>query len=99
MAVHHLTVTITTTGVAQPLSTTNNPSINCREIQIQNPAANANVYVGGSTVTTTDYGKVLVATATVPDSLTLRDGGNNINLASTYIVGTATQNVNVLYVQ
>lgn len=99
MAVHHLTVTLT--GAAQALSTpaAGSPSINCREVQIQSELNNATVAVGGSTVTITDYGRLLISSATVADVVVLRDAGNNINLASTYVFGTLNQKIHVLYVQ
>ena len=100
MAVHHVTVTLT--GAAQllvPAPAAGTPSINCREVHIQNTKNNADVYVGGSTVSTTDYGFALVSSATAAAELVMRPQGHNVNLSSTYVIGTAAQVIHVLYIQ
>lgn len=98
MAVHHVTVTLgaaATPIVAQSGST---PTINCKEVQLESETGNADVKVGGSTVATGDYGRTLEAGPT--KAITMRPNGNTtINLASTYLLGTQSQKVHVLYIQ
>ena len=97
MAVHHLTVTLT--GIAQALLTpaVGSPSINAREVQIESETGNAVVTVGGPTVSATDYGRSITAGPT--NGIVFRDAGHNINLASTYVFGTVSQKIHVLYIQ
>lgn len=98
MAVHHVTVTLT--GAAQALvpQSGSNPTINCKEVQIQGESGGAAVFIGGIGVTTTDYGQTIAATSVTP--VILRpNGGHAINLASTYVIGTQNNKIHVLYIQ
>lgn len=96
MAVHHLTVTLN--GSAQALSTPSagSPSVNVQELQIESESGNGTVYVGGSGVSATDYGRSI--TAGTANAITLRTpNGRSINLASTYVIGTNAQKIHILY--
>jgi hypothetical protein len=74
------------------------PTINCWELQIQGEAGGAAAYVGGPTVSSTDYGQTIVATSVTP--VIIRAVGNaGINLASTYIIGTQNNKFHILYTQ
>lgn len=98
MAVHHITVTLGTPATAISTPSTGNPSINCQQLQIESETGNADVKVGGSTLTTTDYGRIVTAGPT--NAITLSSPqGLAINLASTYLLGTAGQKVHCLYIQ
>ena len=100
MAVHHITLTLT--GVAQPLQAApaaGSPSTNCREVHIQNTKNNSDVFVGGSTVSTTDYGFALVSSSTVPAEIVMRPAGHNVNLSSTYVIGTNGNVIHIIYIQ
>lgn len=91
MAVHHITVTLGTAAAA--ISAT---STNVQELQIESETGNAAVYVGGSTVSSTDYGRTVSAGPSA--AVTIR--GTNafpINLNSTYLFGTNAQKVHILY--
>ncbi len=99
MAVHHVTVTLSSAAaqaiVPQSGST---PTITCKEIQIQGEAGGAAAYIGGSTVSATDYGQTIPATSVTP--VIIRTSGfATISLASTYIIGTSGNKFHVLYVQ
>lgn len=96
MAVHHLTVTLG--AAATPLSAAANPSINAKEVQLESETGNADVKVGDRNVSATDYGRTLEAGPT--KAIIMRPNGNTtVNLASTFLFGTASQKVHVLYIQ
>lgn len=96
MAVHHLTVTLSS-AAAQAIQTAV-PSVNCKEIQIQGESGNAAGYIGGVGVTASDYGQTIPATSVTP--VIIRAPGNTtINLASTYIIGTSGNKFHILYEQ
>jgi hypothetical protein len=99
MAIHHLTVTLSS-AAAQAISTpaAGTPSINCKEIQIQGESGGAAAFIGGSTVSATDYGQTIAATSLTP-VIIRPDGMTTINLASTYIIGTSGNKFHVLYTQ
>lgn len=97
MAIHHITVTLGATAAAISTPSAGSPSINCKEIQLESESGNATVYIGGSSVSSTDYGRTLSAGTAA--AITIRPAANaTINLASTYLLGTASQKVHVLYV-
>ncbi len=97
MAVHHITVTMT--GSPVPILAANPPttnSVNCQFLIIENAASNADVKVGGSTLSSTDYGKIVESGAAKAVTITGTQA-NPINLATTYLLGTNTQLVHCLY--
>ncbi len=93
MAVHHITVTLAAT--ATPISAT---SINARWVYIESETGNADVKVGGSTITTTDYGMIVTAGPATAKVMAPADGNLCIGLNTTYLLGTASQKVHVLYI-
>lgn len=95
MAVHHLTITLT--GAAQPILAT--AGQNCRELQLESETGNADVKVGGSGVTATDYGRTIEAGPSKAVIIRPSDGNLSIGLNTTYLFGTANQKVHVLYTQ
>jgi hypothetical protein len=96
MAVHHVTVTLGATATAILTPSTGNPSVNCQELQLESETGNADVKVGSSTVSSTDYGRTIEAG---PSKAVIIRGyeGRPINLASTYLFGTASQKVHCMY--
>ena len=98
MAVHHITVTLGAAAAAISTPAAGTPSIGCRELQIESETGNGTVYVGDSTVTTTNYGRTVLAGSAAAITLRPADGISSINLASTYLLGTNTQKVHCLYI-
>lgn len=98
MAVHQLTITLT--GSAQAISTpaAGQPSINVQELQLQAEANNAQIAVGNAAVTASDYGQIITANQTTPLVMGRAAGTRSINLASTYVIGTANQKLHVLWI-
>lgn len=97
MAVHHLTITLGTTSAPIIAQSGSTPTINVLELQIESETGNADVKVGGSTVSTTDYGRTVEAGPS--KAITMRPtSGRPINLATTYLIGTSTQKVHCLYI-
>lgn len=96
MAAHHITVTLGSGPTAILKPTPGQPSVNCLELQLESETGNTAVQVGGPTVSATDYGRSLAAGPT--GQITIRTGGaRNINLANTFLLGTAGQKVHALY--
>ena len=96
MAVHHITVTLGAGATAIIAQSGSTPTVNVQELQLESETGNANVQVGGSAVSATDYGRTLEPGPT--KAITIRTAqGRAINLASTYLIGTATQKVHCLY--
>lgn len=96
MAVHHVTVTLAATATPIVAQSGSNPTINIQELQLESETGNADMKVGSSTVSATDYGRTLEAGPT--KAITIRVAqGRAINLASTYLFGTAGQKVHCLY--
>jgi hypothetical protein len=84
-------------AAAQPISPT---SISCLQAFVQPKRANANIVtVGGPTVAATEGRELGVPQASQPlDTLHLKTlGGNGMDLASIYIIGTNGQGISVLY--
>lgn len=98
MAIHHITVTLGAGATAISTPTTGNPSINCQWLRIESETGNADVKIGGSAMTSTDYGGIAAAGAAAAITL-IASQGENINLASTYLLGTNAQKVHCLYIQ
>jgi hypothetical protein len=97
MATVHQTITLTTSGTAYEII----PALagNGKDVTIQNNNATANVFIGGSGVTTSDYGFKILPNAAISFEITGNDsiwatGSANgatvnvirINLEGTYIV-------------
>lgn len=99
MAIHHVTVTLGTGATPIVAQSGTTPTINCRLLRIENDTGNADVKVGGSSITSTDYGMIVTAGPTNAVLLAPSDGNVPINLASTYLLGTSTQKVHCLYIQ
>lgn len=99
MAIHHLTVTLGAGATPISAQSGTTPTINCRWLRIESETGNADVKVGGSTVSSTDYGAIVTAGATNGLVMAPSDGNLCINLTSTYLLGTAAQKVHCLYIQ
>lgn len=93
MAVHHITVTLGTTATL--VSST---SLNARWVYIESETGNADVKVGQSTVSSTDYGMIVSAGTAAAKTLNPSDGSLCIGLNTLYLLGTSTQKVHVLYI-
>jgi len=96
VAVHHITVTLGT-GNTVIAST----STNCWYVRIESENGNADVKVGDTNLSATNYGGLVVAnpTTTISTAMILQAVGNaTINLNSIYLLGTSTQKVHVLYI-
>lgn len=93
MAVHHITKTMT--GAAVQISAT---SVNVQQLIIENETGNADVKVGGSAITSTDYGMIVEAGPSKKSPPLTGTQGQPINLNSVYLLGTDTQKVHILYV-
>lgn len=91
MAAHHLTVELGSTATRLSAS-----SVNVQEIQLESETGNADMKVGGASVTATDYGRTLEAGPTKSIKMSGTQG-QPLNLNSVYLFGTATQKVHVLY--
>lgn len=98
MALHHVTVTLGSGATAISTPAAGQPSINCQWLRIESETGNADVKVGGSTVSSTDYGGIAEAGASKAVILAPSQG-EAINLASTYLLGTANQKVHCMYIQ
>lgn len=97
MALHHLTVTLT--GAAQALATpaAGSPPIAAQWLRIESEGGNADVKVGQSTITATDYGGIVAAGAA--SALTMiASQGLPIVFSSIYVIGTVSQKIHLLYI-
>jgi len=96
MALHHLTVTITTTGTSQQLQTAHQA---CWYVRIENEANNGALAIGDRNVTSTDYGTLLPAATTPAASVIYQAVGNaEMDLNSIWVNGTATNKLHVTYI-
>src|SRR5215510_15421771 len=100
MSVHHITLTLGAGATAISTPTAGQPSINTREVHVEPEGATDTIFVGGSTVSSTDYGaKVVNLTGQSPTTLVMRQPSHTLNLASIYVAGTQGNKVHILYVQ
>lgn len=94
MATTHDTVTLTTSGTAYEILPVRQG--NGRDVTIQNNNASAVVYIGGTSVTTSDYGFKIVSGAAISFELDGRDSiwavsgadGATVNVMSVNLEGT-----------
>lgn len=94
MAIKHIDVTLGATAAAITTTTATRKGI--RHIVIQNTAANAAIFIGDSTVSSTSYGHTLAASGIL--HLGPFSGSAPINTAEIYIKGTANEKVHILLV-
>jgi hypothetical protein len=92
MAGHHITTTLT--GAAQQVIATRTP---CREVHLESETGNANVQVGGPTVSASDYGCTLVAGPSGALIFRPPAGQASLNLDAIYVIGTNTQKIHAFY--
>jgi hypothetical protein len=92
MGAHHITTTLN--GSAQPVIVARTP---CREVHLESETGNANVQVGGPTVSATDYGCTLVAGPSGALIFRPPAGQASLNLESIYVIGTNTQKIHAFY--
>lgn len=90
--VHHLTITLGATATAASPS-----RVPAREVWLESETGNADVKIGDSTVTSTNYGKILTAGPTNAIVFRPPDGNLAINIETIYLLGTQNQKVHVLY--
>jgi len=74
------------------------PSVNCQWLRIESETGNADVKIGQSTITATDYGGIVAAGPSAA-VIMFSPMGENINLASIFLLGTNAQKVHCLYIQ
>lgn len=98
MAVHHVTVTLGATATPIIAQSGSNPTVNCQSLYLESDTGNADVKVGGSTVSATDWGMIVEAGAAKGKTI-LAPQGLAINLASTFLLGTNGQKVRCLYIK
>ena len=91
MAFNHKTVTIGATATA--LTSTHTP---IQWLFILNENGNSAIYIGGSTVSATDYGHTMAADATV--AIGTGTQGFPMNLEEVYVAGTADDKVHIMYI-
>jgi|SRR6516164_4316339 hypothetical protein len=98
MATHHVTVTLGSGATPILTPSAGQSSKNVLEVQIESETGNAVVVCGGATVTASDYGASIPAGGGTANRLVIRTGGSRqINLATIYLFGTASQKCHVLY--
>jgi len=97
MSLHHLTVTLGAGNTAISTPAAGNPSIRCMELQIENETGNADVKVGDTNLTSTNYGRIV--TAGPANAVTFRVSIHSIDLSSVFLLGTISQKVHVMYTQ
>lgn len=86
MAVTHANVSVTTSATKLTSDVSGRDG---QTISVQNPTGGANVFIGGTGVTTSSYGFILAAATSF--SIELQDGEEIYG-----IVASSTQTVNVL---
>jgi hypothetical protein len=97
MSIHHITVTLLATATPISSPTAGNPSIRAREVWFESETGNADVKIGGPTVSATDYGRTLQAGPA--NAFVCRQPSHSYNLADIWLLGTATQKVHIMYSQ
>lgn len=97
MSLHVIVVTLGATAAAISVPAAGAPSIRCRELRLESETGNADVKIGDQTLTTTNYGGIVMAGPAA--AVTFRQDTHSIDLSSVFLLGTATQKVHVLYVQ